>query len=1647
MTGVAGVLTATIIGGALYSDSSVSLARPSLPGIEDIVNTNSMETPFKILEIVDQYDSARIGYTVAGEEPGDKNSADAISDMASEGERHDRYMTGTTSTSGTTPYQELDTWAFTWDTAGYAEDSTTIDVNTPNVRSGKSYGSFEGSTSPKRYDAADTSTLYKPVSEDGGVDGNLTIEQVVNRHEDSDGSGIFYMDYVEYRKALSTDTDTDPTYTIELSEVDDTNSWMKPFQSYTDTSITPNVLYYNNARYVIDTAYEAEIDFKDAADDTDDVLVLKNTPELDDVLFLLDNITNKLVYYGYIAQSGSDLVFINATGTTYPLSGGYDIVTDSATAGDESLAGFVYILGDIYTIRLEGSGEAALTKYYVSSTTLDANGRYKIDLYEKDPVNNPSMSIDTYGIGDESGKTPAWYHKWFYKPGNQKPYIYKGDGNGNYDYRHDYSGPVVDEYYYTGGYTNKERFKREVLDVEEADCPNVCIDVITKKLQDVTADDINSANLIYITGNSHYDDDGTGNPIDMSVEAATALISAVDEKHKAVVLNLKAMYGDATATWPVYSKIDTNYDNFKYVLTLLMQNDVDGIGGYVSNGAWNVSPEKWAALKQLALAYYTSSIVAANDMSHVSRSVFINDDIQCGDAILNDFNTAYSQSKIDGFTLDGKTYDGFKDVKTDIDEEKFYLEVANKDVSKFNDVICKATSIRYILNYGDRRVVAKTKLRVLDIEPFYNRDFEKSKDYNSYLAPINSDPYYANNYPNNWAEIRDIFDRTWYSTNFGDSTRDISVYGTGVREFVGKLEDLNENYDLIYIGMDTAYLVTKSPQRTNKQGKLEYYSGAKTKEVVGNSRSGYVYDHIGDTLTITDGSIPAGTYNMSGRDITPDKVRELQNYVKAGYAMILSDEFFDYNSNGSLDGIDTDRVDPNSYMYDFVKWCMDEGYLYKNVEIKKNFEAASTTGTTNGKTALEHKESFVKYLNISKLEVEVMEQPPLYNKYDGTTTHDYIGMDPRSGLYTMNFKFKLKNDAAVDTTNTTYDCKLYIDHDADGRFETIEALDSLIIYNDDTGDAMSVDSSGKYNLVTGATYTLSRRVPEGYVGLIPWKLVFIENGRDTDLIKVAVQDYSAISDITNTPTIRILQLTTGDTDSTNLDLKNDATLKQYYSQITDFNISVDKDRVSNFIKNDGTGSIFNGGDRLEKLCDYDMLVLGFWDMFDFPNSGTKAEEAILAVREYAMSGRAILFTHDLTTQNFSDSTSWGYLADLYLRDIQGMDRYHWTERYLNGKTYLGKELTPYNSLYDEKLEDYKGTVGLTNSELLRYNDKSKTGIGDIGRAGTSNIGNAREMQTVTRVNRGQITEYPFRIGDLIQTDTNRYEASELIKVATTHNQYFQLNLETNYLDENYDDDVVVWYTLSAPLDSSLNYFKLNYNDVRNNYYIFNKGNITYTGAGHSKISDNQETGNAEKKLFVNTLVAAYNAAVHAPYAAYKSNDNINANDITSQYIPYDIAMGQPVEDGGDNNGWLDTKVTIYFKTINNELKDNQKTLIAQYYVEVPSNGDLTVGTKQYKIITPASMYDCTTGTGITGQHNTLANGRIYKMEFNISDLMLGKGVDERYHAVIYTRMRTQTMTTWEQDIADMAEDDGTTLPALDSFKPLNINFTQLYDLQ
>lgn len=155
----------------------------------------------------------------------------------------------------------------------------------------------------------------------------------------------------------------------------------------------------------------------------------------------------------------------------------------------------------------------------------------------------------------------------------------------------------------------------------------------------------------------------------------------------------------------------------------------------------------------------------------------------------------------------------------------------------------------------------------------------------------------------------------------------------------------------------------------------------------------------------------------------------------------------------------------------------------------------------------------------------------------------------------------------------------------------------------------------------------------------------------------------------------------------------------------------------------------------------------------------------------------------------------------------------------------------------------------------------------------------------TIVNEGILTGYPYQI------DRNKDGSKKkIIDIQLTHNQYFQLNLE--------DEDVTAYYNMygyeinsDKKIENTPEKIGRTIGDARNHYYIYSKGNVTYSGSGHVNLEIN--TPMDEKQLFSNTMYRAFIASNHKPKIEWAVDEKpfLNSNEFSTFWraIDYDLA--------------------------------------------------------------------------------------------------------------------------------------------------------------
>lgn len=1299
--------------------------------------------------------------------------------------------------------------------------------------------------------------------------------------------------------------------------------------------------------------------------------------------------------------------------------------------------------------------------YYVSNATLCTDGDYRIeDSYVENQtgsyirVTASSVEIKTAGdAGFDSAQT----------------YDFIGDDKEN----------ALETIRYNGGINNKEWFKKQVLNLSgegkyegtasvSGDVDDLKIEVTTLTLQEladltnpeVSADksycgvELDDVDLIYLSGRGSY----AAESVNMT-SAATALTKMIfgikdttGERNNADRVPVVMDYGFYSQNKTLAEEPNNNQNNkilTQMALTILKVSD-DSIAKEVASQGdayWN----NGQTVASLSLGDSVKEALYDN--------VYLNDD-SATPYVASDFLADCKGNAAKAAT--------FGAVLKEIQYENFLAKKNNNNAAQMVEEISKASITRYILNWYMHRTTVKSELNVLDLQPSY--DFDKKG------KVLTED------------QVKTFMGMPDYTSG------NIHITHTTSAEFIGKIEDLNEKYDLIYMGDYIGGMNTET-----KNGKT-------TTKFNDTAMNGLIYYHVGDEYSyskeadddkarLRDDSLnhSDNRYRGPGNDINSTRYEEFKQYIDAGYPAILADQYV--TTSGGYYVADTKKLDINSYFYKLVQYALsttDQGqykFWQKNV-----FTQSQLTGEVSGLgTELKDRQSaFCNYLNLSKLTMtwveglEASSYPAALNYGEDGQNTAYLKSE--SGDYVLRYVFTLQNDSALSLTGTTYDCKLFVDRNADGRFSgsdyvpgkttnTSEELTGLKVYvrNESEWERLEQvqDASGNYGyaLQTGKVYKLERTLPGDYVGVIPWKLVFYDNS--DKLVRTAKSGYTAVP--IGTKKIKILQIVSEDDNEWNLgqELENkNGLFYEYTKDLDGWEIEVDSRTVSqimqelieadNPVNNWEKGWKYqlnqspNNGDKY-KLCNnwyqgassymekYNMLILGFADNYQFGKT-ISADEAkkwetneyggadiaaniafARAVRDYIESGKSVLFTHDASSYVNSISAigkdwSWGYEFNKTIRAAVGLDRYgalkEYYSRMANSSNVSAEEKQRYldylktleNYDYDEIKQPGGNTElgqkeGLTRYTAVRFlrkqlkalssnsstsfcfpirNDllrdawygnskakkKSKNALfgeytnGDTENDKNNNNKDLANCMTASLVNEGQITQYPYQIG-------------KTLSISNTHYQWLQPNME---LDRDNDGkcDIVVWYCLGAVEGTTKDIYNILPNDVVNNYYIYNMGNVTYSGAGHSK-----PKSAAEAKLFINTMVAAYNAGISVPSVSFQ---DAQGNKITSTYMIYDPVnkMILKTENQGD-------RLSVRFRAEDNNVLTGDPQVCVEFYksAEDGDTGVVEINGQKMVPLKAITVKD-SAGNSLTASdgHYVVNNSSMYVLEYPLSEVGL-----------------------------------------------------------
>ena len=702
---------------------------------------------------------------------------------------------------------------------------------------------------------------------------------------------------------------------------------------------------------------------------------------------------------------------------------------------------------------------------------------------------------------------------------------------------------------------------------------------------------------------------------------------------------------------------------------------------------------------------------------------------------------------------------------------------------------------------------------------------------------------------------------------------DVEITTMTTSEFVGHIDDLNTKYDMIYLGDDAEDLDYSGNFRPDEQVLYYHVGGYKLAlyELQGLMNHDYVTNGsqrkaatVGETDSTTNTTI--GSVRGSGNDITKEIKNKLVNFAKSGYPVVVAGDIYSKNK----ETISTKLVDNSSYIYDFLNEVKGFDNVYREGEITAD-------------------EDINFYAELPKPKIELSSSPPsAIGTGDGPSDKFLAGEN-------MTFQFQIIDEAQASPANAEYNCELYIDLNCDGNFSNTEKLEDIAVMQN--GNVIQPDNDGTYHLSLNTDYTVSRKIPQEYIKLMPWKLVVTNNNNSE--IRTSKIGYTKRQNTNSTAnTIKVLQIIPNPSTDPNAqctwNLATDTTFRSLFEKVKDFDVQISTITVGNYETQHSTDATY--------LNQYNMLIIGFCDgagygsSYGGNNPTNFSAEGAQRILEFANTGKSVILAHDNTSSSVYDRTAqdgdgiwygWAYYFNQILRAASGMDRYGITAPQSTSNILKqAKELdaheqsTDWNTVFKNssdmayflnknKEKTYSETQGFTNGKLrIAVTDRGSETVTET-------------TTTASQVNEGAITEYPYKI-------------DKKITVAETHFQYYQLALEEN-ADEDDSGDLVVWYCLGDKDNKTGNgYYDHSPNDVRNNYYIYSYKNIIYTGVGHKPVTNN---GNLmEKKLFVNTIIAAYNAqAVNPELMFVKQSDRNAAQEKTVYYTLDNVNFNESQE--------------------------------------------------------------------------------------------------------------------------------------------------------
>lgn len=195
------------------------------------------------------------------------------------------------------------------------------------------------------------------------------------------------------------------------------------------------------------------------------------------------------------------------------------------------------------------------------------------------------------------------------------------------------------------------------------------------------------------------------------------------------------------------------------------------------------------------------------------------------------------------------------------------------------------------------------------------------------------------------------------------------------------------------------------------------------------------------------------------------------------------------------------------------------------------------------------------------------------------------------------------------------------------------------------------------------------------------------------------------------------------------------------------------------------------------------------------------------------------------------------------------------------------------------------------------------------------------------------------------------------------------------------DRAVVWYNLSNDADDATNIYAAREGDASNNYYLYTKGNITYTGLGHSGSMTDDEI-----RLFVNTMISSFRSQEAAPYLTVINEEAIHNGSISTFYAQ---DRGADTQDIVAHLLVNDNSVSNQAKTYRLTIRDEKGKVLADHVaVKKDDIYDLTIAASD--VLAGQKTYTATLESSYTQE------GKPYTTEDTVTIRAMGMPLFDLY---------------------------------------------------